>query len=373
MGVRYFLSNLVFKIRYERSVQIGIFISFLIIVNAGVWGGILYAVNAEASKIVVQDEYLPVINERENIGEDVIVERRLDGMMVSSEDSNKPPIGVMIENAAFDQVRPQYGLSKALVIYEVIVESGITRFMAVFAGDDVPQIGPVRSARPTYLEFASEYDAFYAHAGGSPEALGAIDGLGIKDMNALTGDSRFFWRDTSRYAPHNLFTSWELLTTALGEKDFEDEVPDFMAWNFKDEKLPEERTSEEKQVKIFFSKPSYDVEWNYNKDNNYYTRINGGELQHDAGNDETLSAKNIIVQIVPPLIAAGEKGRVNFNVTGEGLAYIFRDGEIIEGTWQKEDRLARTIYYDGNKEEVELIRGNTWVEILPEDRSFEYK
>ncbi|MFH1781004.1 MAG: DUF3048 domain-containing protein [Patescibacteria group bacterium] len=373
MEVRYFLSNLIFKIRYERSIQIGILISFLVAVNIGVWGGILYALNASETQAVEQVAYLPEIGERDDSGDGAVLERRLDGMMVSAQDANKPPIAVMIENAAFDQVRPQYGLSKALVIYEVIVESGITRFMAVFAGDDIPQIGPVRSARPTYLEFASEYDAFYAHAGGSPEALSSIEGLGIKDMNALTGDSRFFWRDTSRFAPHNLYTSWQLLTTALKEKGFNEKTPDFIAWNFKNGKPAEERTEEQRQIKLFFSNPSYDVEWNYDKENNYYTRINGGELQHDALNQETLSAKNVIVQIVPPLIPAGEKGRVNFNVTGEGLAYIFRDGEIIEGTWKKKDRLSRTIYFDNNKQEVELIRGNTWVEILPEDRTFEYK
>ncbi|MFH1536377.1 MAG: DUF3048 domain-containing protein [Patescibacteria group bacterium] len=369
MEVKYFLEKLFHNIRYNQKVQLGIFVGFLILSSIIVWAGIAYSIlNTENQSVA--DTHLPMIDEKEEVLTGIIA-RRLDGMMVDATGANKQPVAIMIENLASGEVRPQHGLSRALVVYEVIVEGGITRFMALFAGEDASQIGPVRSARPTYLEFASEYDALYTHAGGSPEALGAIDGLGIKDLNALTG-SRFFWRDTSKFAPHNLYTSSELIGFALRDMELEDEKVQFESWKFRDPKNLDDRTEEEKNIKVIFSTPSYDVEWKYDRENNNYTRTNGGVLQVDPATNETLTAKNIVVQSVPEALSAGEKGRVNFNVTGSGKVYVFREGEIVEGTWEKKDRLTRTKFYDENNQEIELVRGNTWIEILPEDSSLEY-
>src|SRR3989339_2036682 len=100
------------------------------------------------------------------------IPRRIDGVLVKPEESNLLPVCVMIENAAFGGVRPQSGLSQAQLVYEVIVEGGITRFMAVFSNATQANavIGPGRSARDTYLEFVSELELAYAHAGGSYNA-----------------------------------------------------------------------------------------------------------------------------------------------------------------------------------------------------------
>ena len=364
------------RIRYDRNVQLTLLISILVIIALLIWGGIFYIMwKDKNAPPPAQTVFLPEVKAEDNNGKEGIEPRRLDGMLVASKDANHFPVAVMIENLAGDGVRPQFGLSRALVVYEVIVEGGITRFMALFGGENIDQIGPVRSARPTFLEFASEYDAMYVHAGGSPEALGAIDGLKMKDVNALLGASKYFWRDTTRFAPHNLFTSWELLTYALRDQKLLDEKGDFGSWKFKDSVVNSEESEieeEQKFVKLLFSTPAYDVEWKYNKEENYYERWNGGVLQQDAKNDEVITTKNIAVQIVPPEIAAGEKGRVNFSVTGEGKAYIFHEGTMIEGKWKKKDRQTRTRFYDQENKEISFIRGNTWVEILPEDRTLEY-
>ncbi|MBU0731784.1 DUF3048 domain-containing protein [Patescibacteria group bacterium] len=360
------------RIRYDRNVQLGIVISALVVISLLIWGGIGYTMWKDNQGPRVQKNFLPEVQNGEVKTKGGTEPRKLDGIIVSVEDANKYPVGVMIENLAGDGVRPQFGLSRALVVYEVIVEGGITRFMALFGGEESTQIGPVRSARPTFLEFASEYDVVYTHAGGSPEALGAIDGLKIKDINALTGGSKYFWRDTGRFAPHNLFTSSELLEYALRDKGLENKEVDFESWDFRDGRPIKDRAEGDKFIKLFFSSPGYDVEWKYNRENNNYERLNGGVLQNDAVNGETITAKNIVVQIVPPEIPAGEKGRINFIVTGQGKAMIFHEGQAIEGIWKKKDRLARTKYYDEEGKEIQLIRGNTWVEILPEDKILEY-
>lgn len=300
--------------------------------------------------------------------------RQLDGVTVSPDQANLYPIALMIENAAFDGVRPQFGLSSAQVVYEVVVEGGITRFMALFGGDMSEKIGPVRSARPTYLEFASEYDALYGHAGGSPEAMQAISGLGLKDLSALAADSRFFVRDGSRVAPHNLFTSNDLLTLARRDKSLSPDMATFSSWLFKADEPVKDVTPTTHSVTIDFgSGPLYVVSYAYDPLTNIYQRYNGGVLQHDAVNNQILTAKNVIVQMVPAAIPAGDDGRVNFAVTGQGVAYIVRDGQVITGTWSKTDRAGRTTWLDSNGNLIALDRGTTWIEVLPVTGTISYQ
>lgn len=310
----------------------------------------------------------PVVTE-----EPLVAARHLDGMLVAAKQANEWPVCMMVENAAFDGVRPQFGLSRALLVYEVIVEGGITRLMAVYGGEPVGQIGPVRSARDTYIEFVSELDCLYGYAGGSFTAVQATQNLDLKTMNALSADGKYYWRDKNRYAPHNLFTSTDLQTLALRDKQLNTQTPKFTPWMFRDQptELPiEARVANE--VNIDFSTPSYAVTWKYLADKGYYERYNANELQHDATTGDTLTARNVIVEMVPPGEYIEGKGRINFSVTGEGKVLIFRSGEVVEGTWKKADRVSRTQFFDVDRKEIELNRGNSWVEIVPTDRSVTY-
>ncbi|HBY73267.1 MAG TPA: hypothetical protein DEG44_01080, partial [Candidatus Kerfeldbacteria bacterium] len=241
--------------------------------------------------------------------------RKIDGVVVATADANMVPACVMIENAAFSGVRPQAGLSAASVVYEIIVEGGITRLMAVYAGEQTDPVGPVRSSRDTYLEFASEYNCAYVHAGGSYTAQLAIDNLELRDIDALR-EYQWFWRDSNKYAPHNLFTNTENLYKAIAEGHSWKEAPTYTSWKFVDDtKLPTGEAATE--VNIAFG-GSYDVTYIYNTEGKYYERTNGGVLQTDSNTDATLTTRNIIVQHVPPGIFIEGKGRVNFSVTGEG-------------------------------------------------------
>jgi hypothetical protein len=194
----------------KRNLILGIIAGVLVLLSIGTWLGVYWVARTptqiqsnlfQTSRSAVDT---PVVEPTPEVNE---LARQTDGVLVETSQAKLYPIAVMIENAAFGGVRPQAGLSYAQIVYEVVVEGGITRFMAIYAGDMPDVIGPVRSARPTYLEFAAEYDALYGHAGGSPEALQAISGLQVKDLSALAADSRFFYRDGSKVAPHNLFTS----------------------------------------------------------------------------------------------------------------------------------------------------------------------
>lgn len=335
-----------------------------------VWLGIFFVSRNQLTAQPAQSD-MPVVAQYkpDTISTEPVVTnipRRLDGMLVDKSVANKYPVAFMIENAAFGGVRPQFGLNAAQVVYEVVVEGGITRFMAIYSGDFPKQIGPVRSARPTYLEFASEYNALYGHAGGSPEALQSIADMHLHDLSALGTDARFFKRDPSRAAPHNLFSYDNLLAFVRRDKNLPDDSANYESWTFKDDIKPTTEPAIEKTVDVDFgSSALYSVHYVYNYVGNNYERWNGGELQHDANDNSILTTKNIVIQIVPAAINAGDKGRVNFPVTGEGKVYVVRDGEVIEGVWKKVDRVSRTQFYDATGKPITLNRGTTWVEIVP--------
>lgn len=357
----------------RRQLELAIVATILVLAAVGVWYGAWYTVQHQPRISMVpvtaipQDPIVANTNARTQEIIPVLAPRLSDGYLVPAGEDNHLVIGVMIENGAFADVRPQFGLSQAKIVYEMLVEGGITRLLAMFDSDFPKKIGPVRSARPTYLEFISEYNGLYGHAGGSPEAMQAIAGLQLRDLSALAGDSQYFFRDTNRIAPHNLFTSSDLLRLALRDKNLTDVVSDYNTWLFKTDAKPITAPPVDSGISIDFgSGPLYQVTFVYDYATNTYQRYNGGELQVDANDNTTLTAHNVIVQIVPPPIAAGDEGRVNFSVTGEGKAYVARDGVVLEGKWRKTDRLSRTEFVDSQGQTIPINRGNTWVEIVPD-------
>ncbi|MFH1508815.1 MAG: DUF3048 domain-containing protein [bacterium] len=301
--------------------------------------------------------------------------RKLDGVMVDKEKVNPPIVAVMIENLS--TIRDtQAGLDTAPVVYEALAEGGITRFLVIFPDLDVAdiaatRIGPVRSARPYYYEWSSEYDALYTHVGGSPEALAGISGLGIPDLNAMYSDSVYFWRDTALAAPHNLFINGQNLSFALRDKDMLDLQPDYQGWKYEDEASSDDRGSGENDVTIDFSSIGYVVKWDYDQNDNEYYRFNAGEKHIDFNTGQQITADNVIVQYVNAT-DTGDNGRLSMDVTGNGTAVMFRNGMTYEGTWEKDSREDRTLFYTEDGKEYTLNRGTTWVEIIPPDRDVEY-
>lgn len=376
-----------------KSLLIAVIILFVVVSGVGAYmlfGQKGTAPNSNNGKNVVVDLNGDVIED----DEPAIIPRRVDGVMVAREDANRVLACVMIENAAFGGVRPQSGLSRASVVYEVIVEGGITRLMAIFAGEESEVVGPVRSARDTYLEFASEYNCMYTHAGGSYTAMQAIPRFGMRDLDGLR-EPQYFYRDSGKVAPHNLFTSTESLYKAIDDHSWsKEEEPNYDSWYFVDavgapttidesvvenestdpedidesivEEVQEVTTAEEPvtQVSILYG-GSYNVEYNYKAEDNHYERVNGGVLQVDEVNGEVLTTKNIVVMHVGPGIEIEGKGRINWPVTGTGTVDIYHDGRLYSGTWSKENRESRLTFTDENGEPLPLLRGNVWVEVVP--------
>lgn len=297
--------------------------------------------------------------------------RRIDGQQVPLAESNLLPISIMIENLV--TVRPQSGLGSANLVYEALAEGGITRFMAVYATTaTIDTIGPVRSARHYYVDWAEEFGGLYAHVGGSPQALGILGTEDfLHDLNQF-GYSEYYYRDENIEAPHNLFTTSELMQFAVRDLELTDTEGSYDPYLFKEDTEKKERPTTVNDIVVDFSSFSYQVEWRYDRDTNGYLRFNAGEPHLDANTESQIVAKNVVVQWVESSLLEEDTGRLDIVTIGEGKALLFQDGAVQEGTWKKTERGERTKFYDANGAEFKFNAGATWIEAVPVDRTVTY-
>jgi hypothetical protein len=265
----------------------------------------------------------------------------------------------MIEN--YPDARPQSGLTKACTVYETVAEGGITRFMAIFVHNDVPKIGPVRSAREYFVDLAKQYDALYSHCGGPAYIYDIIKSYGVADLDEyLNKDS--YWRVSGRKKPHNLYTSTDKLRKRANQLDYSNDVF-YQKPNFKDE-APLDTRPLSASININFSRPEYKVHYIFDRVNNVYKRFMGGKPHIDAETKKQLTVKNVVVQYAPiSSIANDPKGRMQVSLIGTGKAIVFRDGRAIECQWIRQSLDMLTKFYDSNNEEVKFNRGQTWIEL----------
>lgn len=373
-GFRDFLWKLKEGLAKNKSVLISLGVLLLVIaVGGAVWlGASVFSgkLNDWDSNKNTNDS----VSNNENANETVVnlVPRRIDGVLVPEDESNFYPTAVIVENLT--AARPQSGLDKAQIVYEALAEGGITRFLAVYARGqtaEVPQIGPVRSARPYYIDWVEELGAMFVHIGGSPAALKEIDKRDIFDLNQFF-NSQYFWTDKSlkTAVEHTKFTSLDKLIFALRDKKKLDVKPVYDTWQFKSDAVLDERPSDVKPITIDFSSYNYKVEYKYDREANDYARFQAGQ-PHLMKSGDAIRAKNILVAYTKTTLA--DKERLAMETVGEGEALIFRDGEAIKGKWKKLSAKDRLKFYDSEGMEVKLNAGTSWVEIVPTDRVVKYE
>lgn len=305
---------------------------------------------------------------------------------------NDRPIAVMIDNHS--DAMPHAGLNKAYIIYEIIVEGGESRLMAVFKGADVEHIGPVRSARHYFIDYALENDAIYTHYGWSPKAESDIKALDIANINGITASEDQFWRVSDKYAPHNVVTSTKDILKVANVLDYRttsdtksvlNYVPD--EFNL-DDFYSKEKTEEDventtnsistqkqtitkaikaEEITIPYSTWNK-VKWEYDADLKKYKRYSKGEKEVEwYGDEEDFTAKNIIIEFIENWdLEDGEgKDRQNMDTTGEKDGYYITNGKAIKITCTKNSRSSKTVYKDLDGNEIKVNDGNTFVQICP--------
>ena len=283
---------------------------------------------------------------------------------------NDRPIAVMIDNHS--DAWPQAGLNKAYMVYEIIVEGGETRLMALFKGVDLDKIGPVRSARHYFIDYAMENDAIYVHFGQSPQAQSDIKKYSIDDINGISEDGTTFWRVKDKYAPHNAVTSTEKLLTSAKNKKYKTTSTEESVLNY----VTDEVNLEEGQTANTITIPHSDlqtVKYEYNEENKVYVRYARGKEQTDWDTEEPVTTKNIIITFCNnyTLSDSENKGRQGLKNIGTFDGYYITNGKAIKIQCIKNARDEKTIYQDMEGNEIKVNDGNTFVNICPTDADVE--
>lgn len=281
----------------------------------------------------------------------------LSGLPVDPSLNKLPVTGVMIENST--DARPQAGLSQAMVVFEAVAEGGVTRFLALYQDTSPGNVGPVRSARPYYVQWALGFDAGYAHVGGSPDALADIKSWNVRDLDQFHNAAAYH-RVSTRAAPHNVYTAISTLNQLEASKGYTSST--FTGFIRKKEapaKQPNPKT-----INLTLSGAAYNVHYDYNVVTNSYNRSEGGAPHIDANTNTQISPKVVIAMVIPQgrgALDASGAYYSNYAVIGSGPVYVFQDGIVTTGTWTKSANTSQFAFTDAAGQPLKLNPGQTWL------------
>lgn len=314
-----------------------------------------------------------------------IIYSTLTGLPVASASVNQRPVtAVMVENSL--DARPQSGLGDAGVVFEAVAEGGVTRFMALYQDTTPTNVGPIRSARPYYVSWALGFDAAYAHVGGSDAALADIKAWGVKDMNQFYNGGSYH-RISTRAAPHNVYTGIDTLNQLEASKGYTSTYTGFPrgkdspykpptpAANGKPAKVNDARTSAT-SIGFSLSGPTYDPHFDYVAATNSYNRSEAGEVHTDANTGKQLSPKVVIALVVPLARGALDSSGAyysDYTTNGSGTAYIFQNGTVTVGAWNKPDNATQLHFVDAAGKAIPLNPGQTWISAVSATSAVSYQ
>lgn len=274
--------------------------------------------------------------------------------------------------------RPQSGLSKADIIYEMPAEGGLTRLEAIFYAETPDVVGPIRSARPYFIDLAREYKAVFVHHGASQEGKWYLK-TGVVDDVSPDNNSRIFWRSKTRYAPHNSMLNYADLWEVIRERSW-DVFQETRTFKFAPEVKAGDKTNTDgeepvvPEVTTITVNNAYTlVEYKYIQETNLYEHYVDGELYIDAENDMPITESNILIQYVRSTIIDPNSKVLGIDVTAGGKALMFTGGKVVLGTWSRADKDSPTIFKDADGNEFVMTRGKTWVHVIDQNSKVTYK
>lgn len=305
-------------------------------------------------------------------------------IQIVNEDSNTRPIAIMIDNNIGNNLHA--GLQEAYLSYEIIVEGGLTRIMAIFKDKNTSLIGPVRSARHYFLDYALESDCIYTHYGWSPYAEKDIKTLNINNINGLY-DNDPFWRDQTISAPHNVFTSIEKNYNYAEKKNYNKETTKWKLLNYKvdpinlnvpiqTETVVNKETGKKEKIPIYqdgllvannvvLSYSYYQTRgYTYDSERQIYLRFMNHIAHKDKTTENQLTYKNLIIMKVANH-SLDSYGRQDLDTVGTGTGYYITNGYALPINWTKPARNAKTKYTYSDGKEIEVNDGNTMIQIVP--------
>lgn len=302
----------------------------------------------------------------ENSNETAAYINPLTGEASETEIEAGRPLVVSIDNVG-DAV-PQSWLSKADIVYEFPVEGRQTRLQAIYYSQFPEDFGPIRSARPYFIDLAREYKAVFLAHGWSEDAKNYLFTGVVPYINGMNSELAFY-RSSEKAAPHNSYLSWSEVKSKIDKEGWWNGKQDIKAFQFLDEN---EVAAGDYASKIYCKYSSSKCEFTYDRAKNTYVRTINGKDYIDLETGESIETTNVIVQKVSSSVL-DSKGRLKINMCAGGEAMLFTNGKVLTGTWARSGLDSRTVFKDSEGNEFKLGVGTTWVEVADQGCSITYE
>ncbi|MFC4600350.1 DUF3048 domain-containing protein [Cohnella hongkongensis] len=283
----------------------------------------------------------------------------LTGMPAEREVTNRP-FSVMINNLA--PARPQSGMTQADVVWELLAEGGITRFVAVFQSKEFTDpIGPIRSIRPYYIQVGEFYGGVLVHAGASNDGFAILQKQKKEHLDEITNAGAYFYRDKSRKMPHNVYSTLEQLRQGAEKRNY-GSAANVPAMTFSDHPPALSAAEAAEKIDIKFLLSSYKVSYAYDGVSGLYKRSINDEPHMDKNNDEQLTAANLVVLSAKHDIQ-DDVGRLAVDLDRGGEAILFQQGKAIACQWERREGDVIRLVKDG--QELPFVPGVTYYHVVP--------
>lgn len=295
-----------------------------------------------------------------------------DDLFVMPE-SGQRPIAVLIDNEG-SGVLPQGGPGLAQVVYEILVEGGITRIMPVYWGQDIELLGPVRSARHYILDYMKEIDAFFVHYGWSPQAKYDIADNGIEIANGVSNAYSIFWditKDKGNW--QDTYTSSKNIENFMDHNRYSKQTKVNIRSKFNNKWIIPEGGTQCHKLNIGYSS-AYRVGYEYNPETGLYERTRQGKAHMERNNGKQIEAGNIVIMMVKNhTIKGDDAGRQELETVGTGKGYYITSGKIMEINWSKESRFAMSKFTDADGTIIKFNPARTWIQVVPVEAVIDYE
>lgn len=325
-------------------------------------GGLTYALWPRSDPTPEPVEVAQEVAEEPEPPEPITVPSPLTGLDVDPELAELPVTGVIIENSP--EARPQSGLGEAGVVFESMVEGSITRFLALYQEQQPENLGPIRSVRRNHIDWILGFDAAIAHVGGSGVALSRIKNEGVKDLDQFQ-NSEAYARSNARYAPHNMYSNRANLLQVHEKRGYTSSDYQSLV-----RKAPEPKeTPDVTKIDMSISSPLYNPSFIYDSDTNSYKRLLAGVPHIDE-----LSNKQIQSDVVIALVANYRRDGIYsvYDTIGSNTAYIFQDGSVTKGIWEKPTKKDNYRFGDVNGLPIGINPGKTWIVLVRQESEVRY-
>ena len=295
----------------------------------------------------------------------------LDGVATTVALAHRLPMAIMIDDTA--AARPQSGMSLASIVYQAPADGAVDRYMMVFqegtavASDKQNSaIGPVRSTRPYYVYWADEYRALLGHFGGDRKSRLQVIPENAGYIYNMDGIARpcAYHRITTRIRPHNAYTSTAALLKCAARKGYPATYQNAPTRPFTGDTSPALRPAAQS---ITIAYPTEKIGYQFNPATDSYLRLVNGVAEIDPANNQQVFARSIVVLYQKLSVDYSEPNHARPVVAnvGHGKAIVFQEGKAITATWKKDSNSALTRFYDFTGKEIQLVRGEIFIQSIP--------